>query len=135
MRTRIHEVPAYHVETIAVAAARYNLIHLALRRLGAPLRLELTGLKGLDMLLDTDLWVCVDRTSLDLPILAWTVFDDHQRSDLQAPVTCQLRHYHARTEVLLPRLWQTLERILNERLHADHDRPATVTSLDEWGKR
>ena len=132
MFNRIHEVPAYRVECSEVDAHRYNLIHRAIKRLGAPLRLELPGLKSLDILLDTDCWACVDRSALDLPILAWLLFEDHARSDLQAPVACQLRHYHARTDVLLPRFWETLEALLNEKLQPNETQiSGRVTSLED----
>ncbi len=122
MRTRIHDVPACFVETVDVSAKRYNLIQLALNRLDGPLRFPLIGLRNLDILLDRDVWACVDRSVLDLPVAAWNQFDTHDRIDLQADVRCELRHYQVNTDILLPYMWMTLESILRGRLTKEQPR-------------
>ncbi len=116
MRTRINEVPACLIETIEVEAERYNLIRLALIRLGGPLRFPLIGLRNLDMYLDDEKWVCVDRSAMDLPVAAWSRFEDKARTDLQGDVRCVLRHYQVNTDILLPYMWMTMESILRDRL-------------------
>ena len=116
MRTRIHDVPACFVETIEVKAERYNLIQLALARLDGPLRFPLIGLRNLDILLDREVWACVDRSVLDLPVAAWNQFDVKDRNNLREDVSCELRHYQVNTDILLPYMWMTLESILRGRL-------------------
>lgn len=116
MRSRIYEVPACFVETIEVEAERYNLIRLAIARFGGALRFPLIGLRNLDILLDRESWVCVDRSALDLPVAAWNRFEDQGRQQLQGNVRCELRHYQINTDILLPYLWMTMESILRDRL-------------------
>ena len=127
MRSRIYEVPTCLIETIEVEAERYNLIRLALLRFGGPLRFPLVGLRNLDIMLDRESWVCVDRSALDLPVAAWNRFEDQSRSDLQADVRCELRHYQINTDILLPYLWMTLESILRDRIA--FDTPAALASV------
>jgi len=130
MRTPIHGVPACLVETIEIEAERYNLIRLALRRLGEPLRFPLIGLRNLDIVLQQDSWVCVDRGALDLPVAAWGQFENQDRMNLRASVRCELRHYQMNTDILLPYMWMTLESILRGRLaKGQPSKPALVTPL------
>lgn len=130
MRTRIHEVPACLVETIEVEAERYNLIRLALSRLGGPLRFPLVGLRNLDIVLQRDCWVCVDRSALDLPVAAWNRFENQERLALNADVRCELRHYQVNTDILLPYMWMTMEGILRGRLSRERSgKSAQLISL------
>jgi len=117
MKSRIHEVPTTLVENVTVDAQRYNMIRLALLRFGTPQRVPLLGLRHLDMLLEEDRWVCVDRSALDLPVAAWVRFQNRAQDNLQAPVDCQLRHYQVNTDIVLPYVWMALENILQQKLH------------------
>ena len=129
MRTRIDEIPACFVETISVSYERYNLIQLALRRLGSALRFPLIGLRHLDMILESDRWVCVDRVTLDLPVAAWHRFEKDDQLNLQTSVSCELRHYQVNTDILLPYIWMTMESILRERLSKEDYQKAAVVRL------
>jgi hypothetical protein len=84
-----------------LSAPRYNRVRLALLRLKRPLRLSLPPLRGLDMLLDDEAWVCMDRTLNDLPVLAWTDFRQQARDAIHLPVPCTLRFYHAHAEIII----------------------------------
>ncbi|VAW85204.1 hypothetical protein MNBD_GAMMA18-1133 [hydrothermal vent metagenome] len=112
MRTKIYEIPACFIETTEVDAERYNLIQLALSRLDNPLRFSLLGLRHLDMILEKESWVCIDRAALDLPVAAWHLFEKESRLNLQSSVLCELRHYQANTDILLPYIWMSMESIL-----------------------
>lgn len=116
MRTKIDEIPACFIETIKVDAERYNLIQLVLSRLGSPLRFSLLGLRHLDMVLEKESWICVDRGALDLPVAAWHLFKKESHLNLQSTVLCELRHYQANTDILLPYVWMSMESILKEYL-------------------
>ena len=127
MYSRIDEVPALRVTRSSVDAADYNRIRLALLRLGEPLRLSLRGLRDLDVLLGREAWICVDRTLNDLPVIAWTRFAIAGRSDLQAPVLCELRCYHAQAGMILAPVREEIAVQLAERL--DIPRGGTVSPL------
>lgn len=116
MKTRLDDVPALKVITAVVEAARYNRVRLALLRLGSPLRLALPDLRGLDMIMDERLWICVDRTLDDLPVLAWTEFETHGRRGLHEPVRCRLRFFHAHADDILEMVLDDVSLLLAERL-------------------
>lgn len=100
MMWRLKELPIYSSFPTTVEAGHYNQIRLALRRLSGPIRLELINHRNVDLLIDDDSWVCVDRNMGDMPIVAWTDFETQDRSALHAPVTCNLHYYHAAAAVV-----------------------------------
>jgi hypothetical protein len=119
MRTRIDEVPVYEAMASTVDAVHYNRIHIALTRLGSPLRYNLPRLRGLEILLDAHLWVVVDARSGDLPIVAWSDFEVAQRDGIDRPIACRLRLYHAQGGIIttsaLDQVGEALERDLARR--------------------
>jgi hypothetical protein len=116
MPSRIHEVPVLKSMPTIIDAAHYNRIRLALLRLENPLRFTLSHLRGLDVLLNDEAWVCVDRTMNDLPVLAWTDFETRGRSGLHEPVRCQLRFYHAHAGIIIKTLLQDIDAELSRRM-------------------
>lgn len=116
MTTRLEDVPVIKISPITVDATVYNRLRLAALRLDNPLRVALTGLKGMDFLIDDKSWICVDRTLYDLPILAWTGFKTAGRGSLHEPVPCQLHYYHIHANVIAETVLNTVESILAERL-------------------
>jgi hypothetical protein len=117
VESRLREVPALKVMDSVVAAKHYNRVRLALVRLENPLRFSLPHLRGLDMVLSREEWVCVDRTLNDLPVLAWTDFQTADRNALHAPVPCRIRFYHAYAGLIVGTLLQDVSVILAERLN------------------
>lgn len=101
-----------------VPARLYNLWRLARSRLGLPLRLELPGLKGLELVLDDRSWVCRDPVLNDFPVVAWTDFQAAGRSALDAPVACELRYYHMGGSKVRGRVLELMGEILEQRLAA-----------------
>lgn len=101
MAFRIDSIPTLHTESTRVDAARYNRIRLGLLRAELPLRVSLSGLRGMDMVLTHDTWVCIDRTFYDLPVLAWTDFEPWARTGLQDPVVCRLHYYHVHADFIV----------------------------------
>lgn len=118
LQVRLRNLPVYERSTGTVAAAHFNRVRLALLRVEAVLRCPLAHLRGLDMVLTTDLWVCVDRTLNDVPVIAWLDFETHGRDSLVSPVRCEVRRYHAHADRLLPALWNDLLMELDQRLTA-----------------
>lgn len=122
MTTRLEDVPVIKISPVTVSAPVYNRLRLAAIRLDNPFRVALSGLKGMDFLIDDNSWICVDRTLYDLPILAWTSFETSGRENLHAPVHCQLHYYHIHANVIAETVLNTVEAIIEERL-----RPAART--------
>jgi len=113
-----------------IDGARYNQVRLGLLRLENPLRLKLTGLRGMDIILDNHAWVCVDRTMYDLPVLAWTDFEYADRNGLHEPVHCQLHFYHIHADLIIETVLATMTSVLTQLLKNKY--PATsmdVSSL------
>lgn len=100
-----------------IEASCWNRARLALRRLPRPLYLPLAGLRGLEVILEEDCWMCVDRNLGDHPILAWKEFAARGRSALDAPVPCMLHLYHCHAGLIMGSALEALESALEERLN------------------
>ena len=116
MKSRIDEVPKLNTRSDTVDGRRYNQVLLALRRLKGPLRLTLPGLRGMDLLLDREAWVCVDRTLYDLPVLAWTDFKPASRRAIHEVVPCLLHYYQVNAELIAESVLATAAREIQKRL-------------------
>jgi len=116
MKTRIEDVPRLRSDRTAIEATRFNLVRLALLRLGGPIRLSLPGLRGMDLVVDRERWVCVDRGLYDLPILAWTDFS--VRHGLHTPVDCRRHYYHIHADLISETVLSTMTTLLGQRLAA-----------------
>jgi hypothetical protein len=131
MKSRLSDVPILKAVSSYVEAMYYNRVRLGLSRLENPLRIELINLRGLDIIIDDEAWVCVDRTLNDLPIFAWTDFEHASRRSLYEPVPCRLRFYHNHADLICGTVLDLVHRNLDNRLagqNAPAD-PATVTYL------
>jgi len=118
MYRRHEQVPVYEYRDSLIEARYFNTAQTALRRLGAELALSIPGLKTLDLILQHDAWIVVDRALYDVPIAAWTNFDIERREALHTPVHCQLRLYHVNAGIIIKRVLAAMEQILGERLDA-----------------
>lgn len=124
MEFSIDHIPALHSETSSIDAPVYNRIRLGLLRAELPLRLALTGLRGMDMVLDHDTWICLDRTFYDLPVLAWTGFEPTARTSLQDPVACRILYYHVHADFIV-------HSVLSATMHALRERAAHLARIGE----
>jgi hypothetical protein len=116
MYTRHDEVPVYEYRDGIIDALHYNTVQTGLRRLGEEIRLVIPKLKTLDLILQRDAWIVVDRAFGDVPVVAWTNFDTERRDSLHTPVHCQLRLFHANGGVIIKRVLEAMELLLGERL-------------------
>jgi len=116
MYSRHNQVPAYQVHDAVIEATRFNQVQIALKRLGEEIRLMIPGLKRVDMILQKDAWIVVDRSFDDLPIAAWVEFAILDRSALHTPVICRLKHYHANAGILTRRVLDPIGQLLDCRL-------------------
>lgn len=116
MKSRLNDIPIIKSVPSYVGATHFNRVRLSQIRLDESLRLELFSLRGLDIIIENDAWVCIDRTLGDLPVLAWTDFDKNNRNGLHQPVPCKLRFYHNHADLICGTVLDDLGRILERRL-------------------
>ncbi len=130
MYRRLEDVPVYHQRAGNVPAHHYNDVQVALKRLGEELRFEIPRLIHLDLILQKNAWIIVDRVLNDVPIVAWTDFEIGGRSNLHEPVPCRIRFYHAHATMVMSRTLEAMELILGEMLDKhDHSDEAEVKPL------
>lgn len=77
-----------------IDAACYNHIRVLLLRSKIPLRVDVPRHRGLEAILTDKVWLCIDATRDDQPILAWSDFEVAGRTALHEPVACRLNLYH-----------------------------------------
>lgn len=118
-KSRLNEIPTLKSQPGSVPAARFNRVRLALNRLENPLRIELTGLRSMDFILEDQVWAIVDRNLNDIPVVAWTDFEP--RSTLHQPIQCIMRIYHLHADVIIDQALQKLDDILDTRLKQKPD--------------
>lgn len=76
-------------------------------------------MRTLDMILQHDAWVIVDRALGDVPIAAWVQFSTQDRSDLHSPVPCTLRQFHAAAGLVQKQALEAMDRWIDEELESD----------------
>ncbi len=113
---RLDKLPSMKTQAALIDASRYNRVRLALLRVGIPLRLELPNLRDMDLVLDKRLWVCIDRTLQDYPVVAWTHFDNAVRTSLHEPVPCKLQYFHPHANLIVDTVLRTMDKLLTARL-------------------
>lgn len=116
MHERLEGLPVYEIKQTEVAANHFNHVQVALRRLSKSIRFPIPKLKHLDLILEDDAWIIVDRVQGDIPVVAWTEFETSNRDNLYQPIKCQLRSYHAHAELILQRTLEAMELLLGEQL-------------------
>ncbi|MDZ7661906.1 hypothetical protein [Thiohalophilus sp.] len=122
MYRRLDDVPVFEYRDGELPAIYYNDVQVALKRLGEDLRFAIPRLKHLDLILQKDAWIIVDRVLNDVPVVAWTDFQTAHRSSLHEPIPCRIRLYHMHGPLVMSRTLEAMELILGEML-ADHAPP------------
>lgn len=113
---RHNEIPRLETREGVVKAIHYNHVQTGLQRLHIKLRYRLPKLKHLDLILQKDAWIVVDRVLNDMPILAWTNFQTEHRESLHEPVNCEIRLFHYAADMILDRTLDAMELLLGEEL-------------------
>lgn len=116
MKSRLSDVPILKTTPTYIEAMYYNRVRIALSRISNPIRIELINLRGLDIVIDDEVWACVDRTLNDLPIFAWTDFEYGARTNLFDPIACRLRFYHNHADLICGTVLDLINRNLDARL-------------------
>lgn len=116
MRSRLDDLPVFEATKFSVPAEEYNLVQIALHRLENPIRFELPSLRTLDLILETDAWIVVDRSLNDIPVIAWIDFIHSHRQNLHEPVACERRTYHSHAMLIVDKVNEAMHQILRRRL-------------------
>jgi hypothetical protein len=111
-----------------VDANYFNQAQTALKRIGEQIRFKIPKLSHLDLIVQDDAWIIVDRVLNDMPVVAWTDFQTEGRDNLHEPVPCEIRLYHFAARVILKRTLDAMEVILGQSL-AERDNDEAVTVL------
>ena len=81
-------------------------------------RFDLPGLEPFQAVLEERLWVCIDPTLGDAPIIAWRRFLAAGRCDLCAPVACTVLQYHFGASRYRDRILAVIGREMEGRLRS-----------------
>ncbi len=129
MKSSLPAAPVLKEMQLQMEAIHYNNVHLALGRLGVPLKLIVPGLRSFEIRLEPSAWVCYDRSLNNLPLLAWTGFHPGVRNGLYEPVPCRLLLYHPYAAVLVRSLLLDINRLLLRRMTRNDRVRAPVIAL------
>lgn len=129
--TRHEEFPVFEHRTSSLDANRFNRASLALKRAGGSLRIELPTLRHLDLILQDDAWIVVDRELNDVPLVAWIAFEVNAEQRLHRPVGCRLRLFHAQAGLLLGKVLDDLAGLLDQQLAGEDSERGQVLRFPE----
>lgn len=116
MKSKLEDLPTFETRRISVKAIHYNLVQVALKRLGEPLRFALPKLRTLDLHLERDAWIVVDKSLNDIPVMAWVDFDAAKRSSLHKDIPCTLKIYHSHAGILIKKIMEAMTLLIGEQL-------------------
>jgi hypothetical protein len=133
MYKRLDDMPVYEHRDSSVDANYYNHVTVALKRLGEEIRFPIPKLRHLDLILQQDAWIIVDRALNDVPVAAWTKFLTANRDNLHKAVKCDLNLYHANADLILNRTLEAMELLLGEEL-AEYlpDDKSSIVEFQAW---
>jgi len=128
MYTRHDEIPVLSSWSDTIEAKHYNIVQRALKRVGPNIRLSLSGLKTLDLILQRDAWIIVDRAFNDVPVVAWTDFQPKTDRGLHETVPCELRYFHAHAAMITQKVLSLMDDLLEHQLN-DGDKAHQVLTF------
>ncbi len=129
MKSKLEDLPTFETRREKVEAIHYNLVQVGLKRLGSPLRFALPKLRTLDLHLEKDAWIVVDKSLNDIPVMAWVDFDTTQRASLHKAIPCTLKIYHSHAGILIKKVMEAMTLLLGEQLDLPEDEPAKIVPL------
>ncbi|MDH5178564.1 MAG: hypothetical protein OEZ39_15915 [Gammaproteobacteria bacterium] len=131
MKSRLEDLPTFEIRQVTVNAHHYNLVQVALKRLGDPLRIVLPGLRTLDLHLEKEAWIVVDKSLHDIPVMAWIDFAVAHRRSLHEDIPCTLKIYHSHAGILINKVMEAMSLLLGEQLDLPETEPANVVPLNK----
>jgi hypothetical protein len=128
--TRHDEVLILDRRPGSVDANYFNQAQTGLKRIGHQIRFKIPTLNHLDLIVQEDAWIVVDRVLNDVPVVAWTDFQSEGRDNLHQPISCEVRLYHFAARMVLKTTLDSMEEILGQTLaEQDNDKPEKVLSF------
>lgn len=100
-------------------ALYYNHVQTALKQLNDQIRLTIPTLKHLDLIVQKDAWIVIDRVLNDMPVVAWTEFQTEHRETLHEPIECEIRFFHYAASMILNKTLEAMELMLGEALEEE----------------
>ena len=113
-------MPQLHSRHGTVNAVYYNHVQTALNRIGRQIRLTIPKLKHLDLILQKDAWIVVNKVLNDMPVVAWTRFEADHRNALHEPIECKIKFYHYAASMIMNKTLKAMDVLLTEALHQYH---------------
>ena len=112
--TRHNEVMILDRRPGNVDAHYFNQARTALKRIRQQFRFKVPTLNHLDLIVQDDAWIVVDRVLNDIPIVAWTDFKTEGRDSLHEPIACEIRFYHFAARMIMKTTLDAMEEILGQ---------------------
>lgn len=116
MYERLRDCPALSEYPSRIPAGVWNVWRRYWMRSPQRTCFGLESLPPMSLLLDEREWVLVDSSLYDMPVVAWSEFQDSGRSALHEPVSCIVRDYHQGAPMVRNRALQLLAEELDARL-------------------
>lgn len=130
--TRHDEILILNSRPGEIEAHYFNQAHTALKRIGRQIRFKIPTLNHLDLIVQDDAWIIVDRVLNDVPVVAWTDFQLEGRDSLHEPISCEIRLYHFAARMVLKTTLDAMEEILGQTLaEKDKDKPEKVLPFNK----
>lgn len=86
-------MPAYEEYPHRVSAEVYNIWRRYWRKSPKSLKFDLEGIPPMGLDLSENLWVCVDISFNNAPVIAWSDFQAEDRP-LHEPIPCTVTQFH-----------------------------------------
>ena len=112
--TRHNEVLIMDSRPGNVDAHYFNQVQTAHKRVRQQFRFKIPTLNHLDLIVQEDAWIVVDRVLNDIPIIAWTDFQTEGRDSLHEPIACEIRFYHFAARMIMKTTLDAMEDILGQ---------------------
>ena len=113
-----------------VDAHYFNQVQTAHKRVRQQFRFKIPTLNHLDLIVQEDAWIVVDRVLNDIPIIAWTDFQTEGRDSLHEPIACEIRFYHFAARMIMKTTLDAMEDILGQLVtKRDSKKPEKVLPL------
>jgi hypothetical protein len=112
--TRHNEVLVLDRHTDQMDANYFNRAQTALKRAREQIRFKIPTLNHLDLIVQKDAWIVVDRVLNDMPVVAWTDFQTEGRDNLHEPIPCERRLYHFAARMIVNTTLQAMDAILSQ---------------------
>lgn len=116
MFERLRDCPVLNEYPSRIPAEVWNVWRRYWMHIHRPTCFGLEGLPPISLLLDEREWVLVDSSLYDMPVLAWTDFQDAGRTALHEPVLCTVRDYHQGAAKIRNKALQLMAEELETRL-------------------